>query len=58
MLVERGVQYVTYEDWLILDKLEQERGAAVKRPRVKFSRVSAMLDALATARKTPNPAGD
>ena len=57
-LHERNVQYVTYEDWLILDKLEQERGAAVNRPRVKFSRVPAMLDAIAAARKTPNPAGD
>jgi ferredoxin--NADP+ reductase len=58
LLHDRGVYYVTYEDWLILDKLEQERGAAVKRPRVKFSSVPEMLDALTAARKTPDPAGD
>ncbi len=57
-LHDRGVTYVTYEDWLLLDKLEQENGAAVKRPRVKFSQVADMLDAVAAARKTPDPAGD
>lgn len=57
LLNERGVQIVTYADWQLLDELEQQRGAAINRPRLKFSRVQDMLDALAEAKST-NPAGD
>ncbi|MAS34831.1 MAG: NADP oxidoreductase [Anaerolineaceae bacterium] len=60
LLKERHVRYVTFDDWLVLDQLEQQRGAAVDRPRVKFSSIQAMLDALeqAEAQGAPNPAGD
>lgn len=60
LLTERGVRYVTFSDWLTLDRLELTRGAAVDRPRLKFSRVADMLDALDEARsqKRANPAGD
>ncbi|MBZ0300350.1 MAG: FAD-dependent oxidoreductase [Anaerolineae bacterium] len=60
LLTERHVRYVTYADWQILDEMEQQRGLAVHRPRIKFSRVQDMLDALekAKAQKVPNPAGD
>jgi ferredoxin--NADP+ reductase len=37
---------VSYEDWLVLDRLEQERGRASGRPRVKFCRVDEMYRAL------------
>lgn len=46
LLRERGVDYVTFADWLKLDALEQQRGQALNRPRVKFSRVEEMLAAL------------
>jgi ferredoxin/flavodoxin---NADP+ reductase len=46
LLATRQVRYVTYKEWQIIDRIEQERGAAVGRPRVKFSRVEDMLDAL------------
>ncbi len=47
LLAERGVQYVTFSDWQTLDRLEIANGQAVGRPRLKFSRIPAMLDALA-----------
>ena len=46
LLEERGVRYVTFADWLIIDQLEQERGAEAGRPRLKFSRIDKMLEAL------------
>jgi ferredoxin--NADP+ reductase len=62
LLRERQPDYVTYSDWLTLDRLEQENGKAVSRPRVKFSRVDDMLNALAKAEtpstSLPDPAGD
>lgn len=47
LLTSRQIPFVTYADWLILDQIEQERGALVGRPRLKFSRVEDMLEALA-----------
>lgn len=38
--------YVSFEDWLILDEIEKEKGQAAGRPRVKFSKVSDMLEAI------------
>ncbi|NDJ85335.1 MAG: FAD-dependent oxidoreductase [Chloroflexi bacterium] len=46
LLGERNVRYVSYEDWQLLDKIEQERGEAIGRPRLKLSRVDEMLDAI------------
>lgn len=46
LLRERSIRFVTYEDWITLDRLEQERGEAIGRPRLKFSRVADMLAAL------------
>jgi hypothetical protein len=54
MLRERNICYVTYEDWLALDQLEQERGTALNRPRVKFCSVEDMLTALAERKTTPS----
>jgi ferredoxin--NADP+ reductase len=62
LLRERQPDFVTFDDWLVLDELEQERGRAINRPRVKFSRVDEMLNALAEQHgkpaSLPDPAGD
>lgn len=48
LLGKRGIDYVTYDDWRLLDRLEIERGEAIGRPRVKFTSVEDMMDALKT----------
>jgi ferredoxin--NADP+ reductase len=63
LLGERRKDFVSYDDWHLIDMLEQERGRqAGERPRVKFSRVEDMLSALAekklhdrAAEDTPEP---
>lgn len=57
LLSERGVRWVTFEDWQMLDQLEQSRGEAAGRPRLKFCDVGEMLDAL-TSSKMAHPTGD
>lgn len=48
LLGERRRDFVSYEDWQMIDMLEQERGReAGARPRLKFSRIEDMLSALA-----------
>ncbi len=48
--------YVTYEDWLGIDRLEVERGKASGRPRVKFTSVEEILEALKSGKKaSDNP---
>ena len=34
------IEYVTFADWLKLDAIEQQRGAALNRPRVKFTTIA------------------
>jgi ferredoxin--NADP+ reductase len=46
LMRERVPHCVAYEDWRRLDALEVERGRALGRPRLKFTRVKEMLDAL------------
>ena len=46
LLGERRRDFVSYEDWQLIDRLEQERGRASGAPRVKFSKVEEMLSAL------------
>ena len=48
LLAERGVRYVSFEDWQAIDQAEVGRGEPHGRPRVKFVRVEEML---ATARR-------
>lgn len=57
LLKERGVAFVTYDDWQVLDEIETRRGAELGRPRLKFSRVEDMLEAIHEAPQ-PDPAGD
>lgn len=45
-ICDKQPQYVTYPDWLRLDKMEIERGALQGRPRVKFISAEEMLAAL------------
>lgn len=56
LLEARSVEVVTYKDWLALDSIEQEMGQAVNRPRIKFSRVDAMLNIVREHKGIP--AGD
>lgn len=59
LLAARGVRFVTFDDWLALDALEQQRGQEINRPRLKFSRVDEMLDAVDQAHaRALHPSGD
>lgn len=44
LLARRGVRVVRWSDWQRLDQLEQARGKAAGRPRIKFTRIEEMLD--------------
>lgn len=55
LLRQRGIRFISYEDWLVLDRLEVQRGQASGRPRVKFTRVEDMLAALREARREALP---
>ncbi|HEX5633484.1 MAG TPA: NADP oxidoreductase, partial [Gemmatimonadales bacterium] len=46
LLAARGVHPVSYGDWQRIDALEVERGKAAGRPRLKFTRIPEMLEAL------------
>lgn len=46
LLAGRGVRVVTWADWHRLDQLEQSRGKALGRPRLKFTSIPEMLTAL------------
>ncbi len=46
LITKRQPRFVTMQDWRKLDALELANGAAIGRPRVKFTRVEDMLAAL------------
>jgi len=46
LLRERQPRLVTFADWRALDRLEVEAGAPQGRPRVKFTTIEGMLDAI------------
>lgn len=46
LLSERGIRFVSFEDWQAIDQAEVGRGEPHGRPRVKFVRVEEMLEAL------------
>ena len=46
LLKSRNIQYVTFADWHFLDTVEQERGEFRSAPRLKFSKVDEMLQAI------------
>ena len=43
LLASRGVSFVSFDDWLTLDRFEVERGEREGRPRVKIARLEEML---------------
>jgi ferredoxin/flavodoxin---NADP+ reductase len=43
LLGARGVRVVSFEDWLALDAVERERGAAAGKPREKLTSIEEML---------------
>jgi len=45
LLDERGIDYVEYDGWQAIDALEQQRGSASGRPRVKLTGFEELLDA-------------
>lgn len=46
LLATRGIRVVSWAEWQRLDRLEQSRGKAAGRPRLKFTSVAEMLAAL------------
>jgi len=55
LLRERKRDYVSYEDWQLIDQLERERGEQAGAPRLKFSRVEEMLHALGERKERERP---
>ncbi|MCO6450499.1 MAG: FAD-dependent oxidoreductase [Caldilineales bacterium] len=49
LLKARGIRFVTWDDWLLLDEAEVAAGEPLGRPRVKFTSIAAMFDALQQA---------
>jgi ferredoxin/flavodoxin---NADP+ reductase len=43
LLRSRGVRPVSFDDWHVIDRAEQERGKAKGKPREKFTRIEEML---------------
>ena len=46
ILKEKNIQYVTFDDWKIIDNIEVERGQALGKPREKFTSLEDMLGCL------------
>ncbi|MCC7447143.1 MAG: FAD-dependent oxidoreductase [Anaerolineae bacterium] len=51
LLHERQPDLVTFADWLLIDRLETESGQTVGRPRIKYSRIAEMIEALNKAKQ-------
>ncbi len=50
LLAERGVDYVSFEDWRALDEVEVARGEPQGRPRVKVCTIREMMEVVHDAR--------
>ena len=44
LLKERNVEYVTFEDWRLLDEYETKAGQSKDRPRVKVTSIEKMIE--------------
>lgn len=55
LIKEKQPDYVTFADWQILDRAETDLGTAQGRPRVKFSTIPSMLDAIREKKRDLNP---
>ena len=51
LLKERNVDYVSFEDWKLLDEYETEAGQAQERPRVKVTSIEKMLEIIRDKKK-------
>ncbi|NWF69549.1 MAG: FAD-dependent oxidoreductase [Chloroflexi bacterium] len=58
LLAQHKTNWVSFADWQILDRIEQAKGMAADRLRVKFSRIDEMLKALAERKGIKEPSGD
>lgn len=50
LLAVRKPDYITFADWQALDQLEVQNGVALGRPRLKFTAIPDMLDAIKQAK--------
>ncbi len=55
LLRERKPNFITFEDWSVLDQLETQNGSVLDRPRLKFSKIDDMLAAVEEARTIKTP---
>ena len=55
LLQEKGVAFVSFADWQILEQIENERGAQRGQPRVKITDVEEMLRLIQTAKEGVMP---
>ena len=55
LLQEKGVAFVSFADWQILEQIENERGAQRGQPRVKITDVGEMLRLIQTAKEGVMP---
>ena len=53
LLKNKGVDFVSFADWQILEQIENERGELRGQPRVKITDVDEMLRLIQSARKEP-----
>ena len=53
LLKNRGVDFVSFADWQILEQIENERGALRGQPRVKITDVDEMLRLIQSAKEQP-----
>ena len=51
LLKERNVDYVSFEDWKLLDEYETEAGQEQERPRVKVTSIEKMLEIIRDKKK-------
>ena len=51
LLKERNVEYVSFEDWQILDKYEIDAGQSQERPRVKVTSIEKMMEIIRDEKK-------
>jgi ferredoxin--NADP+ reductase len=58
LLNQRKPQWVSFADWQVLDRIEQAKGMAADRLRVKFSRIDEMLKVLAERKASKEHASD
>ncbi len=51
LLKQRNVEYVSFEDWQLLDQYEINAGQSQERPRVKVTSIEKMLEIIRDKKK-------